>query len=80
MNRVAIVGAGITDCRGRWVEATYWDLFQQATRRTLEDAKCTAAEVDWSGSRVVDVTSKYRTQDVGCSAYPRTRSSCAICT
>ena len=39
MNRVAIVGAGITDCRGRWVEATYWDLFQQATRRTLEDAK-----------------------------------------
>jgi acetyl-CoA C-acetyltransferase len=46
MNRVAIVGAGITDCRGRWVEATYWELFQQATRRTLEDAKCTAAEVD----------------------------------
>jgi acetyl-CoA acetyltransferase len=46
MNRVAIVGAGITECRGRWVEATYWDLFQQATRRTLEDAKCTAAEVD----------------------------------
>ncbi len=46
MNRVAIVGAGITDCRGRWVEATYWDLFQQATRRTLADAKCTAGEVD----------------------------------
>ncbi len=46
MNRVAIVGAGITECRSRWVEATYWDLFQQATRRTLEDAKCTAAEVD----------------------------------
>jgi acetyl-CoA C-acetyltransferase len=46
MNRVAIVGAGITDCRGRWVEATYWDLFQQATRRTLADARCTAGEVD----------------------------------
>lgn len=46
MNRVAIVGAGITDCRGRWVEATYWDLFQQATRRTLEDARCSAREVD----------------------------------
>lgn len=46
MNRVAIVGAGITECRGRWVEATYWELFQQATRRTLEDARCTAAEVD----------------------------------
>lgn len=46
MNKVAIVGAGITECRGRWVEATYWDLFQQATRRTLEDAKATADEVD----------------------------------
>ncbi len=46
MNKVAIVGAGITECRGRWVEATYWELFQQATRRTLEDAKMTAAEVD----------------------------------
>ena len=46
MNNVAIVGAGITECRGRWVEATYWDLFQQATRRTLADAKVTAAEVD----------------------------------
>jgi acetyl-CoA C-acetyltransferase len=46
MNRVAIVGAGITECRGRWVEATYWELFQQATRRTLEDAKTSAAEVD----------------------------------
>ena len=46
MNRVAIVGAGITECRSRWVEATYWDLFQQATRRTLQDARCTAAEVD----------------------------------
>src|SRR5574342_1105412 len=46
MNRVAIGGAGITDCRSRWVEATYWELFQQATRRALEDAKCTAAEID----------------------------------
>lgn len=46
MRKVGIVGAGITECRGRWVEATYWDLFQQATRRTLEDAKMTADEVD----------------------------------
>ena len=46
MNKVAIVGAGITDCRSRWVEATYWDLFQQATRRTLEDAKVTTDEID----------------------------------
>ncbi len=46
MNRVAIVGAGITECRGRWVEATYWELFQQAARRTYEDARVTPAEVD----------------------------------
>ena len=46
MNRVGIVGAGITECRSRWVEATYWELFQQATRRTLEDARATADEVD----------------------------------
>jgi acetyl-CoA C-acetyltransferase len=46
MNKVAIVGAGITECRGRWVEATYWELFQQATRRTLEDAQVTTADVD----------------------------------
>ncbi len=46
MNRVGIVGAGITECRSRWVEATYWELFQQATRRTLEDARTSADEVD----------------------------------
>jgi acetyl-CoA C-acetyltransferase len=46
MRKVGIVGAGITDCRGRWVEATYWDLFQQATRRACEDAKMTTAEFD----------------------------------
>src|SRR5574342_809907 len=46
MNRVAIVGAGITDCRGRWVEATYWDLFQQATRRTLSAAQMTVDDLD----------------------------------
>jgi acetyl-CoA C-acetyltransferase len=46
MRRVGIVGAGITDCRGRWVEATYWDLFQQATRRACEDAQMTTDEID----------------------------------
>jgi len=46
MRKVAIVGAGITDCRGRWVEATYWDLFQQATRRACEDANMTVDEFD----------------------------------
>jgi acetyl-CoA acetyltransferase len=46
MRKVGIVGAGITECRGRWIEATYWDLFQQATRRACEDAKITTAEID----------------------------------
>ena len=46
MRRVGIVGAGITECRGRWVEATYWELFQMAVRRTLEDAKMKVEEVD----------------------------------
>ena len=46
MRRVGLVGAGITDCRSRWVEATYWNLFQQATKATLEDAKVTTDEVD----------------------------------
>lgn len=46
MSKVGIVGAGITDCRGRWVEATYWDLFQQAVRRACEDAKMTTNEFD----------------------------------
>jgi len=46
MRKVGIVGAGITECRSRWVEATYWDLFQQATRRACEDAKITVDEFD----------------------------------
>jgi len=45
MNKVGIVGAGITECKGRWVEATYWDLFQQATRRALADAQMSTEEV-----------------------------------
>lgn len=46
MKRVGLVGAAITDCRSRWVEATYWDLFQQATKATLADARVTTDEVD----------------------------------
>jgi acetyl-CoA C-acetyltransferase len=46
MRKVGIVGAGITECRGRWVEATYWELFQMAVRRTLDDARMKAEEVD----------------------------------
>ena len=46
MRKVGIVGAGITDCRSRWVEATFWDLFQQATRRACQDAMITTNEID----------------------------------
>lgn len=46
MNRVGIVGAGITECRSRWVEATYWELFQMAVRAALKDAQMTAAEIN----------------------------------
>ena len=46
MRKVAIVGAGITDCRSRWVEATYWDLFQQATRAATESSKMATDEFD----------------------------------
>jgi acetyl-CoA acetyltransferase len=46
MRKVGIVGAGITECRGRWVEATYWDLFQQATRAACADAAVTTADFD----------------------------------
>jgi acetyl-CoA C-acetyltransferase len=46
MRKVGIVGAGITECRGRWVEATYWELFQRAARRACEDAKVTIDEFD----------------------------------
>jgi acetyl-CoA C-acetyltransferase len=46
MRRVGIVGAGITECRGRWVEATYWELFQQAVRRACDDSKTTTDDFD----------------------------------
>lgn len=46
MNKVGIVGAGITECRGRWVEATYWELFQMAVRAALADAKISVNELE----------------------------------
>ena len=46
MRRVGIVGASITECRGRWVEKTYWDLFQTAVRDVLASAKMTIEDVD----------------------------------
>src|SRR3989304_6242681 len=46
MRRVGIVNAAITECRGRWVEQTYWSLFQEAVRNTLANAKMTGDDVD----------------------------------
>lgn len=46
MRKVGIVGAGITECRSRWVEATYWELFQMAVREALKDACITTDEID----------------------------------
>ena len=46
MRRVGLVNAAITECRGRWVEKTYWSLFQEAVRKTLANAKMTGDDVD----------------------------------
>ncbi len=46
MRKVGIVNAAITECRGRWVEQTYWSLFQEAVRKTLANAKMTGDDVD----------------------------------
>ncbi len=46
MRKVGIVNAAITECRGRWVEKTYWGLFQEAVRKTLANAKMTGDDVD----------------------------------
>ena len=46
MRDVAIVGAGITPCRGRWVEKTYYGLAQMGVKAALEDAKISAKDVD----------------------------------
>jgi len=46
MREVAIVGAGITPCKGRWVERTYYGLSQMAVKAALEDAKMSVKDVD----------------------------------
>ena len=55
MRDVAIVGAGITPCRGRWVEKTYYGLAQMGVRAALEDAKISAQDVDAVVGRVAEV-------------------------
>lgn len=44
--KVGIIGAGITECRGRWVEATYWELAQMAVRNTLGDLNISPDDID----------------------------------
>ncbi len=46
MRDVAIVGAGITTCKGRWVERTYYGLSQMAVKAALEDACISVKDVD----------------------------------
>lgn len=46
MREVAIVGTGITPCKGRWVERTYYGLSQMAVKAALEDAQMSIKDVD----------------------------------
>lgn len=46
MREVAIVGAGITPCKGRWVERSYYGLSQMATKEALKDAALSVRDVD----------------------------------
>jgi acetyl-CoA C-acetyltransferase len=44
--RVGIVGAGVTPFRGKWLEKTYYELAQMATREAVKDAGISIGEVD----------------------------------
>ena len=46
MRKVGIVGAGITPCKGRWVERTYYGLSQMAVKECLGDAAMSIKDVD----------------------------------
>jgi acetyl-CoA C-acetyltransferase len=46
MRDVAIVGAGVTPCRGRWLEQTYYGLSQMAVIAALEDAGLSVSDID----------------------------------
>ncbi|MBI2875455.1 MAG: thiolase family protein [Candidatus Tectomicrobia bacterium] len=45
MRDVAIVGAGMTPCRSRWVEKTFWELGQMAVAEAVHDAGIHIREV-----------------------------------
>ncbi len=44
--RVGIVGAAVTPFKGRWVEKTYYDLAQWATREAVKDAQIHINDVE----------------------------------
>lgn len=44
--RVGIVGAAVTPFRARWLEKTYYELAQMATREVVKDAGISIGEVD----------------------------------
>lgn len=46
MREVAILGAGMTPCRSRWVEKTFWDLAQMAVAEAVRDAGIHVQEVE----------------------------------
>jgi 3-oxoacyl-[acyl-carrier-protein] synthase III len=46
MREVAVVGAGITTCKGRWVERTHYGLSQMAVKAALEDACISVKDAD----------------------------------
>lgn len=46
MREVGIVGAGITSCKGRWVERSYYGLSQMAVKEALKDAAISVKDVD----------------------------------
>ncbi len=46
MREVAILGAGMTPCRSRWVEKTFWELAQMAVAEAVHDAGIKVQEVE----------------------------------
>jgi acetyl-CoA C-acetyltransferase len=46
MRDVAIIGAGITPCKSRWVERTYYGLAQMAVKEAVADAGISVKDID----------------------------------
>ncbi|QQG46035.1 MAG: thiolase family protein [Candidatus Niyogibacteria bacterium] len=46
MRDVAIIGAGMTPCRSRWLEKTFWELSQMAVAEAVRDAHIHIKEID----------------------------------